>query len=261
MSALHPLSVRYAARRERGFTLVELMVTVAIAVFLLFGLVTVVQNVRQANLYQSQLSALQDEQRFAMTILTDVIQAAGYFPNPPPTAWTPTSSLAAWTSPTYGYTFPQGIAFAATSHVNGVADSFGVRYRTDSGDGVLLCDGSTNNTGATQVYVNQFTILPPAGNVPGQLLCFLSSTGKAETLVNGIQSMTIFYGVNRNSPGTNYNVDTYLTSDQMTAADWGNITTVRVQLVFTNPITGAGQPATITFERVIQVMARAGVHT
>jgi hypothetical protein len=44
--------------------------------------------------------------------------------------------------------------------------------------------------------------------------------------------------------------------------DWSNISSVRVQLTFVNPLASQpGQPATIVLERVIQVMARAGVHT
>ena len=56
---------------QHGFTLVELMVTVAIALFLLGGLVTIVENVRKANLNQTRLAQLQDEQRFALTVITD----------------------------------------------------------------------------------------------------------------------------------------------------------------------------------------------
>jgi hypothetical protein len=85
-------------------------------------------------------------------------------------------------------------------------------------------------------------------------------------LVNGVQSMTIYFGANRNSPSTTYNVDTYLTSDQMLNTDWDNISSVRIVLVFTNPLAalkgnGGQQPATITFERVVEVMGRAGMHT
>ncbi len=59
------------ARDARGFTLVELMVTVAIALFLLGGLLTIVQTVRRANMSQQALAQLQDEQRFALTVITD----------------------------------------------------------------------------------------------------------------------------------------------------------------------------------------------
>jgi type IV pilus assembly protein PilW len=268
MNTLHPPALRRAASCERGFTLIELLVTMAIAVFLIFGLVTVVENVRQANLNQTTMSLVQDEQRFAMTILTDVIQAGGYYPNPVPPAttpvWTPTTSLAAAYASPQGYTFPAGVAFAAASHVNGTPDKFGVRYRTNSGDGVILCDGSTNNTGASAVYANQFSVVPAAGNTPAYLECQLNGNA-VEPLVYGISSMTVYYGVNRTAPSTNYNVDTYLTSDQMTAADWDNITAIRVVLQFPNPLYNAGNPQGqaqfLTFERVVQVMGRAGLHS
>ena len=84
-------SVLHAARAERGFTLVELMVTVAIALFLLGGLVTVVGNVRKADVNQRALAQLQDQERFALTVITDVVQAGGYFPDS--VMWTPASSL------------------------------------------------------------------------------------------------------------------------------------------------------------------------
>ena len=44
--------------------------------------------------------------------------------------------------------------------------------------------------------------------------------------------------------------------------DWSNVSSVRVILTFTNPLAAQpGQPAQIQFERVIEVMGRAGVHT
>src|SRR5580658_2596020 len=67
---------------SRGFTLVEVMVAVAIAVFLLAGLITIVQNLRSAYLNQTGLTQLQDEERFAFTVLTDAIQAGGYYGDP-----------------------------------------------------------------------------------------------------------------------------------------------------------------------------------
>src|SRR5215472_15447969 len=80
-------------RTRRGFALVELLVTMAIALFLIGGLLTVLQNVRSAYNNQQLLSQLQDEQRFAMTVLSDVIQSGGYFPDP--TVWQPANSLPA----------------------------------------------------------------------------------------------------------------------------------------------------------------------
>ena len=76
--------------------------------------------------------------------------------------------------------------------------------------------------------------------------------------------MAIYYGVKRNVPLTvDYNVDTYLTANLMSAADWMNVTSIKIQLTFANPLFGqtTTQPATIVFERIIPVMGRAGIHT
>jgi type IV pilus assembly protein PilW len=263
MSALNIATARRHARREHGFTLVELMVTVAIALFLLGGLFSIVQNLRKTYSNQQALALLQDQQRFAMTVITDVIQAAGYFPNA--TSYTDATSLTALAP------FGQGQAFAG-SHPGGAAsDTLGVRYRTAIGDGVILCDGSTNTTVAPDnLYANQFTVVPPAtpptAAAPGTLYCQLNNNAPL-ALVTGIQSMTIYYGVKRDAATDDYNVDTYLTADQMDPAgplgsDWANVSSVRVVLSFVNPLyPQPGQQQYIQFERVVEVMGRAGVHT
>jgi type IV pilus assembly protein PilW len=261
MSTQH-MSVRRAAG---GFTLVELMVTVAIAMFLLAGLVTIVQNVRLTYQSQQGLAQLQDTQRFAMAVITDVVQQASYFPDP--VAYTPITAL-----PAVG-AYQAGQAFFGT-HPGGTPDTIGVRFRIKQIAGAvvdgILCDGSTNwALPPDAVYTNTFSVVPPAGGVPGQLQCSVNGAA-ARTIVNGIQDLQILYGVKRTNTN-DYNVDTYVRADQMVnngsggpngGNDWANISAVRIRLIFTNPMFGqAGQPATITFERVIQVMGRAGVHT
>ena len=259
MSDLPCTRARRGAPLQRGFTLVELMVTVAIALFLLYGLVTIVQTFRRTSLDQQSLAQLQDQQRFAMTVLTDVIQAGGYFPDP--TAWTPTTSLPA------AAPFGQGQPFFGTHNAAAPGDTIGVRYRTALNDGVINCTGGTNTANPTQLYTNSFSVVVVAGQ--GQLQCALgvgapAVVGAAVPLVSGVTNLTIYYGVKRNFAVTDYNVDTYLTADKMLAADWDNVSSVRVILTFTNPLykgPGGGQQPTITFDRVVQVMARAGPFT
>jgi type IV pilus assembly protein PilW len=241
-------------------------------VFLLFGLVKVVENIRGANSNQQALALLQDEQRFAMTVMTDVIQQGGYFPSP--LTYTLTSALPSFSGPQPWEVYQVAQPFVGSHPSATGPDTIGVRYRTALNDGVILCDGSTNTTIAPdEDYASQFYVVPPAGNVPGQLMCQLSihtNTNPAVSLITGLKSMVIWYGVNRTSPSTTYNIDTYLTADQMCSNaaspcgfdDWSNISSVRVQLTFVNPLAGQpGQNATIVIERVIEVMARAGMHT
>jgi type IV pilus assembly protein PilW len=259
MISRHSTTIRRIGRAQRGFTLVELMITVTIALFLLGGLVTILQNVRGAYNSQQALAQLSDQQRFAMTVLTDVIQAGGYFPDP--VVWQPTTAL-----PLAG-AYAAGQAFTGT-YGAGAPDSIGVRYRTGNGDGVILCDGSSNIAlpPGSQLYTNVFTVVPPAPPVPGQLTCSLNGAA-AVVLVNGVQNLLVYYGVKRDFTTNDYNVDTYLRADQMSANDWSNLSSVRLIVTFTNPLFGQPgqapglQPATITFERVVEVMGRAGPHT
>ena len=51
-----------------------------IGLFLMGALLTIVQTNRRVFGDQNQLSQLQDNERMAMTMMADVIQSAGYFP-------------------------------------------------------------------------------------------------------------------------------------------------------------------------------------
>lgn len=251
------MSARRTIRRPaRGFTLIELMVTVAIALFLLGGLVTIVQNVRGTYLNQQLLAQLQDQQRFALTLITDAVQAAGYFPDP--TAQT-TAAL-----PPAG-AFGAGWVFAG-SHNPGVADNaatdtLSTRFQSAPGSyGVVLCNGTDTTNAVGPIWTIQFAV-----NTSTRTLQCSVNGGPAIDLVSGVQAMAVYYGVKRNVVPADYNVDTYETFDilQASGSDWANISSVRVVLTFTNPLAGqtATQPATITLERVIEVMARGGLHT
>ena len=79
-------------------------------------------------------------------------------------------------------------------------------------------------------------------------------------------ALAIYYGVKRDFTTTDYNVDTYVTWDKMStlngANDYINVSAVRIVLTFANPLfPQPNQPQTITMERVIEVMNRAGLHT
>ena len=249
-------TVPVPGRRQRGFTLVELMVTVAIALFLLGGLVYVVQTVRNTYSNQQALVQLQDQQRFAITLLTDVIQSGGYYDSPV----TDTAASALPLDAANG--FVSGQAFAGTQGAAAPApgDTIAVRFRTAQRDGIINCTGGQNTAfSPNHVYTNTFSV------ANGQLRCSLDGAAPVP-LVSGVVNLQVYYGVKRLLPATDYNVDTYAQANAMQPADWSTVGSVRLIVTFANPLYRAPnqsvqQPQYVTFERVIQVMARAGDYT
>jgi len=219
--------------------MVELLVALTIGLFLLGGLMTLVQ----------------DNERMAMTMMTDVIQAGGYFPNPSlytASSWLVTANPIAQGQAMYG-TYGGGVA---------PGDTITSRYATAGGDGILNCSGGSNLTGGVVLYTNVFSV------VNGQLVCTMNGTvypmvGALTNTPNAISvtNLTVLYGVN--SAGTGNNVDTYMNSAQVTAGgDWNNVVSVQVTLTFTNPLyvtAGQGQALTISFQRDISVMSKTGI--
>ena len=71
-----------ASRRNRGFTLLEILIALFIGLFLMVALITIVQANRTVFGNQNKLTQMQDGERMAMTMIADVVQSAGYFPRP-----------------------------------------------------------------------------------------------------------------------------------------------------------------------------------
>jgi type IV pilus assembly protein PilW len=247
---------------QKGFTLIEIMIALTVGLFLMGALLTIVQTNRRVFGEQNQLAQMQDNERMAMTMLGDVIQRAGYFPNP--VINTSTTALNA------AGPFAVGQSIYGTA-VAGPLDTIQVRYMTAGGDGILNCSGLSNPTGAlNDVYVNSFQV------VNGQLVCTLNdlnlNTVTQYVLVGGtsapasgldITNMGVLYGVRVDVTKPGNNVDTYMDAQQVTNAGlWNSVITVQVTLTFTNPLYNAAnpglQPPTFQIKRVIGVMNQTG---
>jgi type IV pilus assembly protein PilW len=264
--------------RQRGFTLVELMISILIALFLTGGLLTLVQAMKRTSSVQSGLSQLQDNERMAMTLIADVIQTAGYFPQP--TFNTPEAEFPI-TGP---FTFA-GQALVGSGAQGDPAqpgNSITVRYATGGTtappppptvgpDNTIDCTGNTSN-GPT-LFTNKFSIAvdPNIANTY-DLVCELqnSAAGTDTTvyLVGGVTQLQILYGVQTNPGVNNGSADTYLDAATVGSSNyWNKVVSVKITLSFVNPLYGnlAGQNKnadtlpTIAFTRVIAVMNRTGV--
>jgi type IV pilus assembly protein PilW len=232
---------------QRGFTLLELLIAMTIGLFLLGALLTIVQTNRTVFGNQNKMSQLQDAERMALTMMSDVIQSAGYFPDP--TFNTQTSSLTA-VAP-----FGSGQAIYGTYSAAAPGDQINVRYMSAGGDGILNCSGQSNPVGGPNtLYVNSFQVLN------GQLVCTMNGT--QYNLVSGMTNLTVLYGVKASVALPTNDVDTYMNATQVNAAGlWGNVITVMIQLTFTNPLYAPNetlQPQTVSIQRVVGVMNQAG---
>lgn len=251
MRAMNPKLLTRPA--HQGFTLIEILIALTIGIFLTGALLTIVQSNRRVFGEQNQLSQLQDNQRMAVTMMADVIQSAGYFPDPVHNSLATALSVAG--------PFAAGQSIYGQSAVTAYGDQIQVRYMTTGGDGILNCSGLSNGSpvGTQTLYLNVFQV------VNGQLVCTMNGT--AYTLVGGVPGtglditrMTVLYGVRSNAAAAGNNVDSYMSAAQVNAAGlWGSIISVSVDLTFTNPLSAyTGQPATFDIKRTIGVMSQTG---
>lgn len=238
MSDLLPPPAKRLRPHQTGFSLVELMVAITIALFIALGLSVLYMNMKTTFNSQDQMSQLQDGQRLAATMLTTTVQSAAYFPNP--LATTLVVALPTTTVPNLdGTTFAAGQGISGTSSATASgSDTVDVRYQTATGDGLMNCRGGTNTSGAAQIWVNSFAV-----NANNELTCAVNG-GTPVALVGNVAQMTVLYGVDTDGDGF---TDTYLSAATVTSANlWANVHTAQFTLNFLNPLAAqTGAAATL----------------
>jgi type IV pilus assembly protein PilW len=264
-------------QRQRGFSIVELSIAVLIALFLLGGLVTLVMGTRRSNGTQSAMTQLQDNERIAMTLLTNVVQKAGYFPNPTIGGQT----LGSFVAETYS-----GITFNGSQFVGGTysaaspGDTFAIRYfapALDTSGTIINCAGQSNTGAATNLWYTNVLSVATVGSI-SYLQCKVRSNnngtpGAVQTvnLIPNVTNMSVLYGIGSAAGAAvnDFSVVQYLNASQMSNVAWLNVTCIKVTLTFLLPqygtvggqmMSSAAANSTITFQRVIPVMGRVGVN-
>jgi type IV pilus assembly protein PilW len=254
---------------QAGFSLIELSIAVLIALFLLGGLVTLVMGTRRTSTTQTAQSQLQDNQRIAMTVIGNVVQKAGYFPDPVG------QQLSSFLAETFsGVTMAAGQVLGGTFNATANGDNFVVRFfapGSDPNKTIIDCAGQSNPAASSAPnsiwYTNEFQVVT-VGTTPW-LQCLSRTSGAGTTLtvnlIPNVTNMVVMYGVSAGGTTNDYSVVQYLNAAQVTAAAaWPNVTVVRVTLTFLQPAYGAASSAptqTIDFTRVIPIMSRSGVDT
>ena len=228
-------------KTARGFSLIELMVAIAIGLLLLFGLDMVFMTMNQTYTLRQRLSSFQDNERMAMWILASSIRNAGYFPNPVST--TPLVFTTAVAS------FPASGAFSAGQSLSGTTgtgsdDSLSARFIASTS----AFQGCSTQLNQGDRYTDTFSV---SG---GYLTCNETdnTSGVVNTvnLIAGVSGMVVRYGVDTTGAGS---VTQYQSASSVSA--WSAVKTVKVTLQFVNPLQGQpGQAATLSVSQTIPYM-------
>ena len=239
-----------APRRQRGLTLIELMISVTIGLALIFGAVTFLVSGHQSFRAQNSGSRIQENARFALDILKEHVRMAGYNDT--------TSSL---------LDLPALIYRGACDTINGLTanpcsddttadqgDRLAMALRIPTGaTGVATEDCMGTPLAANEHVVNVFWVEQDSSSGVSSLYCrgYNPDTSAwygtaAQPLVDGIEQMQVQYGLVDGNPsstgssGTGGRVDRYLNATQLQTLDatnannrnyWGDVRSVRIALL------------------------------
>ena len=241
-----------AVRRQRGLTLIELMISVTIGLVFIFGAVTFLVSGHQSFRAQNSGSRIQENARFALDILKEHVRMAGYNDT--------TSSL---------LDLPALIYRGACDTINGLtANPCSDDTTTEQGDRLAMalriptgatgvaaqdCIGSPL-TALNEHVVNVFWVEQDSSSGVSSLYCrgYNPDTNTwygtaAQPLVDGIEQMQVQYGLVDGNPsstgssGTGGRVDRYLNATDLQTLDddptnanrnyWGDVRSVRIALL------------------------------
>jgi type IV pilus assembly protein PilW len=216
-------------KRQQGFTLVEIMVAIALSLLLIAGVIQIYISSKESYRVQSELARLQENQRIAMEFLQNNIQQAGFKPYGAP---------------------PINNRIEVTDSDNGINDSIVVRF-TSATD----CRGQATPDG---IAVNTFFIQQNADGF-GQLMCRGNGNALAQPIADGIESMQILLGDNSNfandTPAAQ-TPDRYVNAS--TLDNTLNVVSVRIALLTRTEDPIKQQPVTETFTILDTIFSTAG---
>ena len=228
--------------KQNGFSLIELMISMTIGLFLLAGLATSFISGKKASTERDQVSVLEDNGRIALQVMSDVIERTGFTPLKGAPALkkkiiTDKNDIlsASCTGEASNIVKKSLFKNSRMTNDNAEGDVIAAGYYadnnvfTDCGGNVLPdnCRVPNNiNPDGSTIY-NAFFL---DGN---ELKCVGSRGSNAVTIANNIENIQILYGV---KSGINNNVDKYLNASQMTPELYNSVLSIQVAVLVRSAI-------------------------
>jgi type IV pilus assembly protein PilW len=208
-----------AHRKQRGFTLVEIMVALAIAIILLVGVYSVYLASKRGYALQDGLARQQENGRFAVEFLNRDLRMAGYPKDAALEAFIPANTV---------------------NGVDGASDVFTVQYQST----VDCLNQATpaNSCGSEQCAVNRYYI-----DGDNNLMCLGNGGVDAEVLIEGVESLQVLYGIDTDAPSDG-SANKYVAWDNVAADERDNVVSVRFAVLASTPNEAAATERTRTHQ-------------
>ena len=222
-------------RQQVGFSLIEMMIAMVLGLMLTIGTASIYFSSQRSSMERSQYTAIEDNGRSALEVLTRIIEHTGYSSTsavPLDERFISSAVVAANCGGVKNVLTPS--LFGATSNgVSGVSDSVGVIYIGDANlnrdcSGAQLpvaCQtGGVGSMESSKIY-NYFSVGINATGMPA-LNCAGSSNASVVEIAEGVENLQVLYGLDKNNDSR---VDQYVNADNVTS--WNQIVSVQLAIL------------------------------
>lgn len=206
MNPSYILKYFHISKTQHGFTFVELMVAMAVGLFISAGIISLFVKTKQIYRTNEGMARVQENGRFAIDYLSRYVRQAGFPQIVGITPTRPSVPIQGWDG---GNSAPSAANLPTTLDYAPNTDVFNITYYdTDI---------------ATPAFVTRTYYIATENGIPG-LIQRLDSD-PPEMIVEGVYDMQVLYGLDDNDNGQ---LDSYVDAVD---ADWNQVVAVRINLL------------------------------
>lgn len=231
------LSLKSMHKRQKGLSLVELMVALLVSSLLISGMVAMFLSGRASFLTQEQMGRLQENGRFAFSLMSREIQESGYHRQ-------------IWDPPQLGFAFTVNTLEGSGT----TSDQLELQYESDRDcrDNYNTVLEAVTRPDGTAINVPQFYQKLVRFSVVNDQLIYQCSYGEIngtlteqinEAIADGVENLQIQYGEDRTG---DFSVNQWVSAGAWT--NLFNVVAVRVALLLRTPESFATQAEAQTFD-------------
>lgn len=217
--------------RQKGFTLVELMIAIVLGLLLMAGAMSVFMSTKQGYRLENGLSLMQATGRGTMDLLAREVMMAG-FPQ--------ISEIE---------TFMPALT---TDGGGNSSDQFAVRYQSDTD----CLNGATPVYADGERYAKNMYFIDANNNLRCRTLAEDDSTILEAVVVQGVESMQLLYGEDNTAGGDIANATRYVSAGNV--IDWDNVVSVRIGIIVNSQSVISTTDDNVTYTLFGQTPSAAG---